>query len=492
MLSPFASLPAGRHLALTWGIADDFGGMTEAMLHRSRAFVRLGGVEVEVLTFDTRPDYPALEARLRERGDLIDGMGLRNLWDWLRDHVVAADEPGRLDLDLHPFAPLGPGEGVPTVTRESTVLVRTRFAADGRTVLQVDHFRDDGSLLLSDRRDVRAPGELGGRSIVLCDRGGVPVRSWGGIWGLYRWWLDRLRAHERTFMIVDSKTVAAFAMTYHRKKATVAHVVHASHLAKTDEPAGPLRESRREVFEHLDAFDAVVLLTDRQRMDVAARGPLPASITVIPNSRDLPHPSHRPRPQGHGIVLASLTTRKRVQHAVAAMQRAGAAVPGLVLDVYGDGPERETIAAAAAATGAASPAAVDIRLHGHDPRAAERLADASFILATGSSEGFPLVLVEAMAAGCIPIAYDVRYGPADIIEHGRNGFLVRSGDVDALAETIVELAAMAPARLARMRRAARRTARAYSDAAITRRWAAELRRAEARKLAEWSAPKLAS
>jgi poly(glycerol-phosphate) alpha-glucosyltransferase len=472
-------LPPGRHLALTWSVDEHFGGMTNAMLHRSRAFVRLGGVEVDVLTFDVRPDYPTVERRLRERGGLVDGMRILNLWDWLREHVVAADEPGRMDLDSQPFTPLADGEGIATSSRGDAVLARSRLAADGMTVLQVDHYREDGTLAVSDRRDVHAAGDVGGRSIVLCDHDGVPVRSWGGSWSLYRWWLDRLRAHTRTFVIVDSKTVARFAMTYRRKKATVVHVVHASHLDGGGAPDGALRQSRREVFEHLDAFDSVVLLTERQRQDVAARGiPAAAHLAVIPNSRDLPPAPAMDRPQLRGVVLAGLTSRKRVRHAVTAAQRAAATIPGLTLDVYGDGPERPELEALVAEGSGGSGG---IRFHGHDPRAHERLANASFMVATGSSEGFPLVLVEAMAAGCIPIAYDVRYGPSDIITHGRNGLLVPSGDVDALADAIHMLATMTPSRLGRMRRAARRTARRYTDVAITRRWSGELREAEARK-----------
>ena len=60
------------------------------------------------------------------------------------------------------------------------------------------------------------------------------------------------------------------------------------------------------------------------------------------------------------------------------------------------------------------------------PDARRELATASFLLLTSRSEGSPLVLVEAMAAGCLPIAYDVRYGPSDLIRNGRNGFLVRA------------------------------------------------------------------
>ena len=37
------------------------------------------------------------------------------------------------------------------------------------------------------------------------------------------------------------------------------------------------------------------------------------------------------------------------------------------------------------------------------------------------------MLVESMASGCIPIAYDIDYGPSDIITDGVDGFLGHRG-----------------------------------------------------------------
>lgn len=74
MLRSHPRLPAARHFALTWGIADQHGGMTSAMLRRSRAFRRLGGVDVDILTLDDRPDYPEFAQRLHAAGELIDGL----------------------------------------------------------------------------------------------------------------------------------------------------------------------------------------------------------------------------------------------------------------------------------------------------------------------------------------------------------------------------------------------------------------------------------
>ncbi|MGN6502825.1 MAG: glycosyltransferase [Pseudolysinimonas sp.] len=451
-------LPPGRHFAVTWGIPDDYGGMTTAMLQRSRAFVRLGGATVDVLTFDARPDYPEVERRLRAAGELVDGMRLLNLYDWLRQNPLLG---GSLRLELHPFTPLGPAE--------PGLLTRTRTADDG-TVLQVDHFRRDGSLLLSDRRDVQQPGVLGGRSVVLCDEAGRPVRSWGRIHHLYAAWLDRLTRKKPSFMIADSKTIARFLLNYRRPHVTTVHVVHNSHLGAD----GGFRESRRDVFERLEDFDSVVLLTDRQRRDVrAVLGPVP-HLSVIPNAAPEVEAGALDRDPRRGVVLASLTARKRVDHAM----RAAASVEGVTVDIYGDGELRPRLEKLATAS---------VVLRGYRPDARRELETASFLLATGSSEGLPLVLIEAMAAGCIPIAYDVPYGPSDMID-GTNGILVPSGDEAALAAAIRTLSTESPAALARRRRHARRTAQRYTDAAITAQWRRELRAAARRHARALAAP----
>lgn len=54
-------------------------------------------------------------------------------------------------------------------------------------------------------------------------------------------------------------------------------------------------------------------------------------------------------------------------------------------------------------------------------------------------EGFPNVLLEAMAAGCPSVAFDCKTGPRELIKHKENGTLVQSGDIEALAKAVKEL-----------------------------------------------------
>ncbi|WP_158270278.1 glycosyltransferase [Mycetocola zhujimingii] len=471
------ALPAGRHYAITWGISDTYGGMTGALLHRSRAFVRLGGVRVDVLTFDTRPDYPRVEQGLRSSGKIVPGMRLLNVWDWLREHPSPGDYagvgvsiPGRKSVEG--FTPLeNTGAYVPG-ERDGRVMNRTRYDASGSEPLQVDHYRADGSLAVSDRRDVTERGTPGGRSIVLCDPAGNPVKAWNGAWSLYRWWLDEVRDRERATMIVDSKTSARFMVGYKRSNVVSAHVLHGSHLGADGRS---IRASRAAVFENPGAFNLLVFLTERQRADaLPLLGPR-ARTAVIPNGREVPRASAAPPPRNvhSGIMLSALDDRKRVDHAVRAIAAARAESTPVTLDIYGDGPKRGRIEAAIERTDGG------VRLHGYDPNARNHLRESSFLLLTSKSEGFPLVLVEAMAAGCLPIAYDIPYGPADIIRDGFNGFLVPPGDLAALTAAIERVTSLPARKLDALRRNAVRTSAAYSDQAVTRRWAVELDRAAA-------------
>jgi glycosyltransferase involved in cell wall biosynthesis len=96
----------------------------------------------------------------------------------------------------------------------------------------------------------------------------------------------------------------------------------------------------------------------------------------------------------------------------------------------------------------------DVRLLGFVSNPVPFMARASVFVLSSTFEGFGNVLVEALGAGCPVVATDCPSGPAEILDHGRYGWLVPVGDDAAMAESILAALDHPPARGVLMRRAA--------------------------------------
>ncbi|MFC5857414.1 glycosyltransferase [Agromyces flavus] len=427
--------------------------MTAALLRRSAAFARLAGVEVDVLTFDGRPDYAAVRARLAERGQPAPGVRVRNLYERLRTEPVA---PGEIAIEPD-VAGLDDADGSAERETAPDGAARVELSTpDGR--VRVAHLRADGSLAVLDER---GRSERPRRLLTAFDADGRPVRQWRSVRACYADWIAEVAGDGDAFAIVDSKTAAPFMAHVRLPRLVTLHVVHNAHLAAPGGPIGHLRETRAEVLSNPERFDAVVFLTERQRADAATLLGAPENFAVVPNTAALPDArvtdpvaDDATRDPASAVVVAGLTARKRIDDAIRAVALARDRGPQVRLRIVGDGPLADELHEVARDEGIAEA----VEFAGHRPDGAEAFAEASVALLTSISEGAPLVLLEAMGRGCIPIAYDIEYGPADVIEHGRNGFLVPAGQVWALAGTIARVARMTSEERGALREAARATA----------------------------------
>lgn len=64
---------------------------------------------------------------------------------------------------------------------------------------------------------------------------------------------------------------------------------------------------------------------------------------------------------------------------------------------------------------------------------------ASLFMMTSASEGFPMTLLESHQCGCVPVVYDTFAALKDVVQDGRNGFVVKEGDRESFAARLIQL-----------------------------------------------------
>jgi len=99
------------------------------------------------------------------------------------------------------------------------------------------------------------------------------------------------------------------------------------------------------------------------------------------------------------------------------------------LVILGEGPLRPELLRLARELGIA----VDVSLPGYADNPYAYMAKAAVYVLSSAYEGFPNVLVEALACGAQVVATDCLSGPAEILDGGRYGRLAPVGDYRALA-----------------------------------------------------------
>lgn len=93
----------------------------------------------------------------------------------------------------------------------------------------------------------------------------------------------------------------------------------------------------------------------------------------------------------------------------------------------------------------------------------------SVYLMTSRYEGLPMALLEAQACGVPLLSYTCKCGPRDIIEHGRNGFLIEEGDKVAFVTRLREVLSSDSLRR-KMGDEAKRMSERFSETVVMQQW----------------------
>lgn len=77
-----------------------------------------------------------------------------------------------------------------------------------------------------------------------------------------------------------------------------------------------------------------------------------------------------------------------------------------------------------------------LEIHAPTTDIGQEYVSSSILVMSSNYEGFPMVMIEAMACGVPVVSFAFKCGPKDIIRHQENGLIVPEGDIVALAKAL--------------------------------------------------------
>lgn len=162
-----------------------------------------------------------------------------------------------------------------------------------------------------------------------------------------------------------------------------------------------------------------------------------SKVMIIPNPLDTNNLSADLKQERHNNILAvgRLCPEKGFDRLINVFKQFESMYPDWKLVIVGDGPERKNLENQLQTLNLQN----RVILTGKVASTQIYYSSSKIFVLSSRVEGFPTVLLEAMAHQLPVISFDCACGPADIIENGVNGILVQQDNLDGLSAALQNL-----------------------------------------------------
>lgn len=182
----------------------------------------------------------------------------------------------------------------------------------------------------------------------------------------------------------------------------------------------------------LKNFDKIIVLTEEDYKENWRNW---KDVNVIPNPVTLLNKQISNLKEKKIISIGRLTDQKNYKSLINIFLKISELNHNWKLEIYGEGIKKEEL------INQIQKSKLDERviLKGETLNINEALVSSSIFVLTSLYEGMPLVLLEAMSAGLPIITYSCPCGPKDLIEDGKNGYLIPTNREDIFVDKLFQL-----------------------------------------------------
>lgn len=406
-----------------------------------------------------------------------------NMFDFFAQTTNYKGHPLKIDdLKLPVEYQVGTGNNFREVTDGSRLVCEVHFAAG--TVAQINHidyFDEAGNLSLRSRYDIRgfkAADEFfgqdnnmfyqvmyrpdGGRyleSYYVKSTENTPINSlnhlldyngqdyyFNSIDDMFAFFLDELAINDKdnpTF-IADRPAMANLPVLNIKKDARKYLWLPINHAQDANNPIkGALNSLYQFPFSKGKQLDGVIVMTQSQQNDLAKRSET-RQLSIYPISGAIADKIEREvaikdRAQHHLIYVGRLGLDKQIDQLLQVFKLIHEQVGDATLSIYGYGAVNEVDQFKQQVTDLKLDEPGLVTFAGYQVDLVKAYDNAQLMLDTSIIDGQPLSMVEALSHGVPVLSYDYNYGPREIIEDGKNGYLLPQNNIAKLANKAIAL-----------------------------------------------------
>lgn len=436
----------------------DHGGLTSSLLNKARILHDEKGINSIILTFHATTNFKDIKSTIIERYNLKDKVEIYNINDYFREHDLSY-EIKKYNIDTSSYIPIKINNNKFEYYKDGFKVLEIYYNKDN--IKEVKHFnknsvctskdvidkdgyiywqsfysnqylarqvfyRKDQTPFLTREFDAANKSDKV-ISIVLFVRKPIRFNSFNEF---KEYFINLYIKAPLTYIVGEARGLDPVIMNIKNSYVRKIFMTHSIHIRPGTDI---IRTGNRDVLNNLNNIDALVLLTKKQKEDIAKRFGTRNNYYVIPHSIQIPDIKEN-KISNKVVIVSRLHPEKRLDHSIKAFEKVVKKVPNATLHIYGEGEEKSKLQELINKLGLKN----QVKLMGYSKEINTILQSADCSLLTSQYEGFALAIQESIANGTPVIAYDIKYGPSDMIDNDKNGYLVENGNINELSNHIIK------------------------------------------------------
>ncbi|MDH4424365.1 MULTISPECIES: glycosyltransferase [Bacillus] len=313
---------------------------------------------------------------------------------------------------------------------EYGTLSSKQYFDDTQKIVREEYYRTDGTIALV--KDIKQD------IFLLMDECGNFRKSVTEEELIQIWITQKIKNDDESILFVDkNRFYYHIVKNIRNPKVHVVPIIHSTFYNNpSDKLNGALNSNYIPIWKDFNQVEKIVVLTGKQKQDIANRFGGEEKLAVIPHSisGEIEKVPFEKREKNKCVLFARLSPEKQIDKMVGIFTRVVKKIPSATLHIYGEGKEKSKLIDIIKRNNMEK----SIFIHPFTFQTKQILNESSCFLLTSRNEGFCLAAQEAIACGCPVIYFDIDY-LGDYLRHGENSMKVEADNMEQFAEKVIEL-----------------------------------------------------